>query len=191
MKPSRDADYFAKIYAQNPDPWNFTSSDYERRKYDATIGMLGTRMFSAGLEAGCSIGVLTQRLAARCEHLLALDIVPAVLDEARARCAGLDHVAFGCRKLPADWPAQNFDLMVFSEMLYFLSADDIRQTADLACRHSLRNGAILLVNYTVPIDEPCNGDAAAELFIAACGTRATRLGHHTAETFRIDLLRVD
>ena len=78
--------YFDALYAADPDPWRFASSDYEREKYAATLDALPPRRFAAALEVGCSIGVLTRQLAARCDTLLALDVAEAALAQARARC---------------------------------------------------------------------------------------------------------
>jgi cyclopropane fatty-acyl-phospholipid synthase-like methyltransferase len=186
MTGSRDAGYFEALYAANPDPWDLAGSAYEHAKYRASLAVLGARKFSAGLEVGCSIGVLTASLAQRCAALLALDIVPSALAAARTRCAGQTHVTFENRRIPEAWPAGRFDLMVFSEMLYFLTPADIRRTAALARGALQPGGRILLVNYTAPIDEPCSGNEAAEIFIAAAGLPVCR--HAAEEKFRIDLL---
>ena len=51
---SLPADYFAAIYARDPDPWRFAESDYERAKYAATLAALALafRPFELFLEAG-------------------------------------------------------------------------------------------------------------------------------------------
>jgi SAM-dependent methyltransferase len=184
---SRPAAYFDALYAANPDPWDFAGSAYEREKYDATIAILRGARFDAGLEAGCSIGVLTGRLAAVCATLFAIDISAPALAQARRRNAHLPHVAFAQHALPAQWPAeQTFDLLVFSEILYFLSAADVTRTAALARASCRPGGRILLVNHTAPIDEPCDGDMAAALFIGECGL--PRLAARRAPGYRIDLL---
>ena len=51
------AAYFEALYAADEDPWDFTTSAYERAKYDRTVAALGDRRFARGLEVGCSIGV--------------------------------------------------------------------------------------------------------------------------------------
>ena len=79
------------------DPWRFATSDYERAKYEATLAALPHEIYRDVLEIGCSIGVLTRQLAPRCEKLLALDVAAKALDQARARCADLAHVAFRAR----------------------------------------------------------------------------------------------
>ncbi|OYV33758.1 MAG: hypothetical protein B7Z80_23140 [Rhodospirillales bacterium 20-64-7] len=186
MTGSRGAEYFAALYAANPDPWDFAGSAYEHAKYRASLAALGDRKFAAGLEVGCSIGVLTASLAERCAALLAVDIVASALAAARTRCAGQTQVTFENRRIPEAWPAGKFDLMVFSEMLYFLTPADIRRTAGLACKALQPGGRILLVNYTAPIEEPCSGDEAAEIFITAAGLPVCR--HAAEEKFRIDFL---
>ena len=185
---SRDADYFNRLYATNPDPWNFTGSAYERQKYDATIGALQSRRFAAGFEVGCSIGVLTARLAVQCDQLLAIDIAPAALAQAEQRCAALGNTRFECRRVPEEWPGGRFDLIVLSEVLYFLTPADIARVAARACAAIAGTGIALLVNYTGATPEPCTGEAAADHFIAAA-TRLLPIGRHHGEQFRIDVLR--
>ena len=84
MSPRLRAAYFEELYARDPDPWDFATSEYEAAKYDATIAALAPRYASA-LEVGCSIGVLTARLAERCERLLAIDVAEGALAHARER----------------------------------------------------------------------------------------------------------
>jgi predicted TPR repeat methyltransferase len=186
-KLSRPPDYFERLYAANPDPWDFETSAYEQEKYAATIAALEGRRFVNALEIGCSIGVLTARLAACCDRLLAVDVVDTALAKARARCAGFANVTFENRRLPRDWPAGAFDLIVVSEVLYFLNREDIDLCATRAAVSLTPGGYALLVNYTEAIDEPCNGDEAAERFIAA--SRLAPVGHVRREKYRIDLLR--
>ncbi len=84
MKLSLEPAYFDALYAADPDPWQFATSAYEREKYDATLAALPTRIGSA-FEIGCSIGILTRRLAERCNTLLAVDVAKAALAAARRR----------------------------------------------------------------------------------------------------------
>jgi 2-polyprenyl-3-methyl-5-hydroxy-6-metoxy-1,4-benzoquinol methylase len=187
---SRDAAYFDALYKTNPDPWNFTGSAYEHRKYQATMAALEGRHFKRGFEIGCSIGVLTRRLAACCDDLLAADIAAAALAEAKRRCADMGHVRFANLRVPEQWPdGALFDLILCSEVLYFLSADDIERVAARAASSLSPGGIVLLVNYTEQIDEPCGGDEAAEIFIAAARGALSVGFHQRQDRFRIDLLK--
>jgi predicted TPR repeat methyltransferase len=185
--PSLPAKYFDELYARDADPWRFASSDYERAKYEATIAALPQAGFASAFEVGCSIGVLTQRLAERCDSLLAVDVAEAALAQARHRCAELSHVTLQRMRIPAEWPEGLFDLIVLSEVLYYLSVQEIEQTAALV-RHSIaKGGAILLVHYTLPTDYPNSGDAAAEGFMTQLGLVPTLQQRETQ--YRLDLLR--
>jgi cyclopropane fatty-acyl-phospholipid synthase-like methyltransferase len=195
VSKSRGAEHFERLYAVNPDPWNFATSDYERLKYDATMAALGERQFTAGFEIGCSIGVLTRRLAGRCGALLAVDIVASAVADARRRCDDLPHVGFDVMTVPDAWPApkhaQKFDLIVLSEVLYFFSRKDIQLIAGRCCESLAPGGVALLVNYTGATgDDPSSGDEAAEVFIAAAMPRMGLVFQQREDRFRIDRLEM-
>jgi cyclopropane fatty-acyl-phospholipid synthase-like methyltransferase len=185
---SRPASHFQRLYRANPDPWAFNTSPYEQAKYQHTLASLGDNHFESGLEVGCSIGILTSMLAPRCETLLGIDIVEDPLPDARTRCAGQPHVRFERMQVPAQWPSGRFDLIVFSEVLYFLSPEDIDR-----CAHHVRNsllpgGTVVLVNWLGRTDDPSAGDAVPDRFIGAPKStlRITRQERH--ERYRLDLL---
>lgn len=191
-RPSRPAAYFEALYAADPDPWRFASSDYERRKYQATLAALPDRAWTAAFEVGCSIGVLTRLLAPRCGRLLAIDAAERPLAQARDATRDLPQVEIACRRVPEQWPDERFDLILFSEVLYFLSPDDVARTALLARASLLPGGVVALVNWTghrpdEPGGDPCSGDQAADLFIAAAGPLRTLTSARTPD-YRLDVL---
>ena len=178
--------HFEELYARDPDPWKFATSDYERRKYAATLDILPPGPFGDALEIGASIGVLTRSLAARCNRLLATDVVDAALDQARERCADLAHVRFARMIAPGEWPGGTFDLVLFSEVLYYLSPDGIAKAAHETISSLRSGGAVLLVNWFGPTDGSVPGDEAVRLF-AETASSLTPLAHRRAETYRLDL----
>ncbi len=185
---TRDAAHFDRLYAANADPWGFRTSGYEHDKYRATLAALPDRRFRSALEVGCSIGELTRRLAPRCDRLLGLDLSEAALREAEAACAGLDGVGFRRAAVPADWPDGAFDLVVLSEVLYFLVPDDLAAVAG-RCLGSLEpGGVVVLVNWTGPTDDPLSGDDAAELFIAGTAARLRAVRQERHPGYRLDVL---
>ena len=103
MKRIPDA-YFHEMYSVDPDPWDLASSEYERKKYQATLDVLRQRRFRNVFEVGCAIGILTRLLAQCADHLLAVDIEEIALAQARRNCAGLAHVEFERMAVPAGWP---------------------------------------------------------------------------------------
>ena len=184
---SLPAAYFDALYAKESDPWQFATSSYEQSKYAATLQALAGARFANAFEVGCSIGVLTRLLANCCSRLLAVDVAETALAQARRRCADLKNVTFDRLQVPDEWPQQSFDLIVFSEVLYYLSQDDVSRTARRS-RASLRtNGTVLLVHYILPTDYPCSGDTASEIFIAKAGLTVSL--QRREAPYRLDLLR--
>ncbi len=121
------ADFEAR-YRANPDPWGYTSSDYERRKYQATLDACGEGPFVAALELGGSIGVFSELLAPRCERLTTIDAAPTAVAAARRRLADLPQVDVILGVIPDALPIRRFDLVVASEILYYLTASELART---------------------------------------------------------------
>ena len=176
---------FDALYDGNPDPWRMETSAYEAAKYDATLGALPRARYRSGLEVGCSIGVLTARLAARCDRLVALDVSARAIERAAAR-PGCEAVAFRRAEVPNEWPDGAYDLIVLSEVLYFLEPDEVREIARLTARDLAPGGTVVAVNWLGECDRTLDGAAAADLFVtsldAAFRTRTT-----VAEQYRIDV----
>ncbi len=184
------AEVFERIHARSDDPWGFETSPYERAKYADTLAALDGRRYRNGLELGCSIGVMTPLLAARCDDLLAIDISATALARAQTRCAVLPGVRFAQAALPQELPALDpgsCDLLVLSELLYFLSPGDIDRLMSGVLAAAAPDAVILLVNWTGHTDTPCTGDGAAERARACC----TGTGRRVSPPLRRDGYRID
>ena len=179
--------YFQRIYDRKQDPWDFATSEYERRKYERTLAALPRRMYERGLEVGCSIGVLSQRLGARCEQLLCLDVSTKALESARERNQADEHIEFACMQVPQEFPAGCFDLIVVSEVAYYWRQFDLAAAADGLAARQLPGGHLMLVHLTefVP-DYPLTGDAVHEYWLARPEWKHVHGERH--ERYRLDVL---
>ncbi len=184
-------EYFDHVYQANRDPWDFETSPYEQEKYANTLAALPRPQYAEALEIGCSLGVLTARLAPRCGHLLAVDVSEAALAQARARCAGLPQVEIKLLRIPEEFPAQQFELILLSEVGYYWSPADLARAAGQLVAGLQPGGQLLLVHWTPPVhDYPLTGDEVHEFFLAqAAETGPLRhlIGQRHA-TYRLDLL---
>lgn len=190
IAPALEPGYFDALYAGNADPWGFETSGYEDAKYAATLAALDGRRYADAIEVGCSIGVLTARLAPSCDRLLGTDVAEAALAVARKRFAGLPHVRFALSTLPAAPPPGRFDLILLSEVLYYFDDAGIAAVAEAVRAMALPGADILLVHWLGPTpDYPQTGDSAVETFEAALGDRSIRRRQRTAD-YRLDLLRL-
>ena len=184
-------EYFDHVYQANRDPWNFETSPYERAKYAATLAALPPANYAEAFEIGCSLGVLTAQLAPRCGHLLAVDVSEAALAQARTRCAGLPHVEIKLLRVPEEFPTQQFDLILLSEVGYYWSPADLARAANLLIAGLKPDGQLLLVHWTPPVhDYPLTGDDVHQFFLekASPGGLLRHLHSQRHETYRLDLL---
>jgi trans-aconitate methyltransferase len=188
LRPTLKPDHFDALYAANPDPWNFAASPYERAKYTLTLDAIPKSRSRSALEVGCSIGVLTRLLASRCDSLLAVDAAQAPLVEARRRCADLPGVRFEQMFVPEQWPGGVFDLILLSEVVYYLSREDVGRLA-MSVTHSLApEGSVILVHWTDSTDYPLSGDEAVALFIERMGSLCVVRREDRYAEFRLDVL---
>jgi SAM-dependent methyltransferase len=160
MGPKR----FERLYAASVDPWGYRDSEYEREKYGRTLAALPVRPLGAVLELGCSIGVFTERLASRCERVVAVDFSPRALQLAGARLAKRGNVrlvqgSFPEEALPGPW-----DVVVCSEVLYYLDEPALH-TAVCWFAEQLRDGTCVVVVSWRGTDggEPLRGDDVHDL----------------------------
>jgi protein-L-isoaspartate O-methyltransferase len=178
-------EYFEHVYAANEDPWNFGSSSYEAAKYARTLAALPRPRHRRALEVGCSIGVLSGLLASRTGTLLSLDVNDQALARARARNAAQSNVTFERRRLPDELPDGPFDLVVLSEVLYYLSPDDLERALDALLTRTESGGTLILVHWTPRVhDYPQTGDAVHEAAFRrteASGDQPAALRHRHGE----------
>ncbi|HEV7478829.1 MAG TPA: class I SAM-dependent methyltransferase [Roseiarcus sp.] len=181
-------DYFDALYTADPDPWKFAASPYERDKYEITLEAMPKARYRSALEVGCSIGVLTRSLASRCGTLIAIDAAQAPLLEARRRCDDLPGVRFEHMFVPDQWPDGAFELILLSEVVYYLSRDDVGRLAARVSNSLAKGGSVILVHWTGPTDYPLSGDEAAALFIERIGPGYVVNRADQYAEFRLDVL---
>ena len=119
---------FERRYRSEPDPWDYRSSAYERAKYDATLDACGAGPFRSALELGGSIGVFSARLATRCLALTTVDGSPAAVRAAQETLAPYPRAQAVVGEIPAELPAGSYDLIVASEILYYLATPALAAT---------------------------------------------------------------
>lgn len=114
---------FEARYRADIDPWHYETSDYEREKYRATLEACGPGPFSCALELGASIGVFSALLAPRCATLVTIDAAPTAVLAARRRLGRANGASVRTLigELPDAIGSERFDLVVASEILYYLT----------------------------------------------------------------------
>ena len=149
--PSR-ADYFDALFEGGDDPWGFKTRWYEQRKRALTLAALTRPRYASAYEPGCANGELSAALADRCDQLLVSDGNTRALALARVRLAALPHVHVLQAWLPDEWPPGRFDLVVISEVGYYLDATALLNLVDRARQSLDEHGTVLACHWKAPID---------------------------------------
>lgn len=185
---------FERKYLQSVDPWSFASSPYEQGRYQAILDALAPEphRYRSAFEPGCSVGVLTAQLSARCRALLATDVSPTAVDRARERCmprAGLRIEVGSVEDDPAD--GQPFDLVVLSEVGYYLTRARLEAVVSELAEAMAGGGDLVACHWTGHSDDHVlHGSEVHEALAAGLATRADLVRSETHDGFLLDSWRL-
>jgi SAM-dependent methyltransferase len=178
-------EFFEEKYRENSDPWAFASNVYEQNRYSKILHALNHRRYRRVFEPGCSIGILTARLASICDHVDAIEISPTAVRQARRYCADLFNVSINCGSLPNDVPAGTFDLIVLSEIGYYFDRQELFQVGSNIVGRLDRSGVLLAVHWLGhSADHLLEGDSVHEILNHLDDLTLEYSEHHVG--FRID-----
>jgi cyclopropane fatty-acyl-phospholipid synthase-like methyltransferase len=142
------SEFFEAKYRGGKDPWGFATSPYETERYREIVLALAPGPYVRAFEPGCSIGVLTQQLAGLCDEIVATDIAPSAVQEARSRLSGRAGVDIQCVELsPKVLPEGPFDLIVLSEIGYYFGPTEWRGLLAALQRRLMPGGTLLAVHW--------------------------------------------
>jgi SAM-dependent methyltransferase len=180
------AEYFDAMFEADDDPWRFRTRWYEARKRALTLACLPQARYASAFEPGGANGELSAALASRCQRLVVSDGSARAVALARERTAALPHVHVQQGWVPADWPDEPFDLIVVSELGYFLGAPALQAFIEKA-KSSLRAGGTLLACHWRRGSGDCdmNGDEVHARLDA--GLALPRVCSVLEDDFRIDV----
>jgi len=142
---------FDAVHARDEDPWQYASSWYEHRKRALTLAALPAVGYTAGLEIGCSIGMLSAELAPRCGSFLAVDASSTALARAARRLAHLPAARTRHLTVPDQWPEGSFDLIVVSEVGYYLSPAELEALFGRIGGALMPGGTLVLCHWRHPV----------------------------------------
>lgn len=144
--PDASAAFFDAMFKTSVDPWNFAADGYEQARYNTLIHALGARRYRFAFEPGCSVGALTEKLAAICDCVDASDFSPSAVAQARLRCRLLPGVTVRCAALTDTDTFGKYDLIVLSEIGYYFSAVTWQCLVD-SITDTMQPGAVLLASH--------------------------------------------
>jgi SAM-dependent methyltransferase len=186
------AEHFQDLYQQDADPWKVRQRWYEQRKRSLLLACLPDQRYRRAFEPACGNGELTAALAQRAEHVTASDMSPEAVQLARKRMLREDpsdasRVTLQCQRLPEEWPRDaSFDLIVISEIVYYLNEDDLLQLRDRCLASLAPGGTLLLCHWRRPFaDRQLDTDAAHAVFDGS--PTLHKLARHAEDDFLLEV----
>lgn len=184
------ARHFEALYRASNDPWRVHDAWYECRKRALLLAGLRRARYDHALEAGCGNGGMTAALATRCRRVTAVDLSPAAIRRCRAhlasrRAGGVQALAL---RLPDAWPAvppEGFDLVVISEMAYYLDDDALARFLTRASASLRAGGELVACHWRGPFSDRRQDTEALHAALAALPGLTPQLTHQEPE-FRLD-----
>ena len=178
---------FEPRYRQDPDPWGTLSDPVELAKADDTLTVCGPGPFRRVCELGAGVGSLTARLAPRCAELLTIDVAPTAVALAAQRLTPWPHARALVGEIPRDLPSGPLDLVVASEILYYLDADGFAATLAWLAGALEPGGRVVSVHWLGAAPDLRRGAADVAAALASLPELA-RLVAECRRTYRLDVL---
>ncbi len=178
--------HFDSLFAGDADPWGCRTRWYEQRKRAVTLASLPRSRFRRAYEPGCAAGELTSELAQRCDAVIATDASAAAVERARERLRDSRNVVVSRASTPADWPGGTFDLIVVSELGYYLDDQALSTLVDRCTAALSSEGVLVACHWRRPEPDLLRtGDAVNEAIGRRCGM--SLLAHHLEKDFVLDV----
>jgi SAM-dependent methyltransferase len=178
---------FERRYRVEQDPWAYRTSRYEQAKYAATLEACGPGPFRSALELGGSIGVFSAMLAPRCRQLTTIDFSPTAVSAARARLAPHPQATAILGSIPEALAPGARDLVVASEVLYYLDPPALRRTLETIERMLEPGGRIVCVHWRPDgPDRPLDAASVHSIVRAQPWLRVSGSGH--TQDYLLDVL---
>jgi glycosyltransferase involved in cell wall biosynthesis/peptidoglycan/xylan/chitin deacetylase (PgdA/CDA1 family)/2-polyprenyl-3-methyl-5-hydroxy-6-metoxy-1,4-benzoquinol methylase len=128
---------------------------YEKTKYELTFSLIPDIRIHNALELACGEGHFTEQLATKVDNLLAADISELVLERAKDRCSHKTNITYTQLDLVKDQIGGPFDLIVCSEVLYFVGGiPELKKVAAQIEAAISDEGYLLMAHAHQVIDEP-------------------------------------
>ncbi|WP_296244317.1 MULTISPECIES: class I SAM-dependent methyltransferase [unclassified Psychrobacter] len=146
--------YFDALYNDNSDPWQYQTRWYEKRKRDMCLAVLPQAKYANAIELGCGNGVFSELLARRCQAMLSIDGNHQAVQLAKRRLAESTHVKVIQGVIPdvLTTNKSSFDLVIISEILYYLSTNDIDTVIAWIKQNLAVGGTLLCCHWRYAID---------------------------------------
>ncbi|ACF14311.1 Methyltransferase type 12 [Chloroherpeton thalassium ATCC 35110] len=137
---------FNWFYKFSSDPFDLEKSDYEAHKFALVAKCVQEIHVKNALDIGCGTGVLTEKISHFCTHILGIDFSTEAIETAKNRCAGQSNIRFLAADIRAFQPPETYDLVLCSEVLYYVGEPDLEKFLGLLHVALSENGRLIVVD---------------------------------------------
>ncbi len=134
---------FDRLYTFDADPFGIEIFSYEKQKNAHLIAALDGKHFAHILDIGCGSGTLTRMLAPYAEKVTAIDFSQKAIERATSHKEGLPNITYQCQDIRDIDFSEKYDLINCSEVLYYLTHDELRAFI-VNISHSQSSGTLIV-----------------------------------------------
>lgn len=138
---------FEDLFQSDPDPWDYESSPFEAHKRSLLLKHVGLGPRGRVLELACANGVTTQTLMKVALRTAALDGSSTAIAQAQARLGNVGRLRLLHANLPDGMPRERFDLIVVSEIVYYLGSTAARRLAEGVADRIAPGGRVVVLHH--------------------------------------------
>jgi chemotaxis methyl-accepting protein methylase len=180
-------DDFEDLFRTDPDPWKYETSQFEYWKRAVLLYHVGLRTYGRVLEPACANGVTTRLLLDRSLRIIATDASQTALAQAETRLRGKERAIFLRSQLPLGLPNQRFDLIVISEIVYYLDRNAARILARRTLSRLSPGGRVVVLHHHIRFMDASVPPEAAHLnFVRLLLSKLKRVRSTRTGRFRVD-----
>lgn len=153
---------FEMRFRQDPDPWQTHTRRREKVKRHQLMQAAGFRRWSRALELGAGNGSNTVLLARRSLQLDACEATDSGFALIQEAVASLPNVQVCKHVIPERFPSSFYDLIVISEVLYYLPPGHLRKLSRAISRALVPGGRLVLAHHHRRFADAWLGGATAQ-----------------------------
>ena len=169
-----DIDGFENLFQSNPDPWDYESSPFEAHKRSVLLKHIGLSPRGRVLELACANWVTTRALMKVGLRVAALDGSSTAIAQARTRLGHIRRLRLLHANLPEGLPKERFDLIVVSEIVYYLGSIAARRLAASVADRVAPGGRVVVLHHHLNFpDASVNPEHAHRDFVRLLRKRMT------------------